>query len=423
MSNPFKRTSPSVNNTRPKLTKNYIAGKSGNDFLGQLRETQDRQVYQTDIIGGKKTWQAVVMEENAVAAPSGLTLTRTNGEEAKIISCKARIPLLTEWLPDIDAPAIIDCLPSYSTVVAATNTSQPSKGDIVEVNVNEFMVQKYDGGTINFTSPADVHGLPQHMSARNSLCKEPTAPGMIDKAKALVGDLIEKAKTGALSLVGADSPKKNNSSYTTKPTPPTAQTGNNTRLPPPAATNPDPSQATPPANLKCGTIYNLKNLPTSDTKNTGPNTTTDSDPNGEYPAYPLSSEHRLTSRFGKRVDPVSRKVVRMHKGVDFGCPTGTHVLATLPGVVVAAKNDPGGGGLYVKIRHSEHGGYYSLYMHCDRLLVRAGQKVKKGDQIAFSGNTGRGTGPHLHFETRTGPTSTSCIDPVAFLKTKLVRGK
>ena len=226
-----------------------------------------------------------------------------------------------------------------------------------------------------------------------------------------------------MSLVGQDNPKKNDSSYGTKTQKPSPQADTKNSSRPPAGTDPDPSQSSPPSTLKCGTIYNLKNLPKSDTRNTGPNTTSDSDPQGEYPAYPLSSEFPLTSRFGLRVDPVSRKVKRMHKGVDFGCPIGIHVLATLDGTVVASQMDPGGGGLYVKIRHSDYGGYYSLYLHCDKLLVRVGQKVKKGDQIAFSGNTGRGTGPHLHFEARTGPTKKSCIDPISFLKTKLVRNK
>jgi hypothetical protein len=69
--NPFKKQSYSVNNVRPKLKRNYTSGKSGNDFLSQLRDTQDKQVYQTNIIGNKTSFQAIVMRENAVAAPRG----------------------------------------------------------------------------------------------------------------------------------------------------------------------------------------------------------------------------------------------------------------------------------------------------------------------------------------------------------------
>jgi murein DD-endopeptidase MepM/ murein hydrolase activator NlpD len=102
-----------------------------------------------------------------------------------------------------------------------------------------------------------------------------------------------------------------------------------------------------------------------------------------------------------------------HTGVDFPVPTGTSVKAVAGGRVVSA----GWGGAYgyqVVIRHSD--GRYSQYAHLSALTVRTGQQVTSGQRIARSGSTGNSTGPHLHFEVRTGPGYGSDIDPLAYLR-------
>ena len=102
-----------------------------------------------------------------------------------------------------------------------------------------------------------------------------------------------------------------------------------------------------------------------------------------------------------------------HTGVDFSVGAGTPVKAVTDGEVVSA----GWGGAYgnqVVIRHAD--GRYSQYAHLSQLTVSAGQRVGAGDQIGLSGSTGNSTGPHLHFEVRTGPDYGSDIDPVAYLK-------
>lgn len=102
-----------------------------------------------------------------------------------------------------------------------------------------------------------------------------------------------------------------------------------------------------------------------------------------------------------------------HTGVDFPVPTGTSVKAMSSGTVVTA----GWGGAYgyqIVIRHSD--GKYSQYGHLSALHVRAGQRVGEGQRIARSGATGNVTGPHLHFEVRTGPEYGSDIDPLAYLR-------
>ncbi|GAA2414596.1 hypothetical protein GCM10010420_50340 [Streptomyces glaucosporus] len=102
-----------------------------------------------------------------------------------------------------------------------------------------------------------------------------------------------------------------------------------------------------------------------------------------------------------------------HTGEDFAAGTGTPVKAVTNGTVVSA----GWGGAYgnqVVIRHDD--GRYSQYGHLSSMSVAAGQKVSVGQQIGAVGSTGNSTGPHLHFEVRTGPGYGSDINPLAYLR-------
>ncbi|MFD8984241.1 peptidoglycan DD-metalloendopeptidase family protein [Streptomyces sp. NPDC059564] len=104
-----------------------------------------------------------------------------------------------------------------------------------------------------------------------------------------------------------------------------------------------------------------------------------------------------------------------HTGVDFVASTGTTVKAVGAGTVVSA----GWGGAYgneVIIKHAD--GKYSQYGHLSQLSVSVGQSVTAGQRIGLSGATGNVTGPHLHFEIRTGPAYGSDIDPLAYLRSK-----
>ncbi|WP_327371459.1 M23 family metallopeptidase [Streptomyces sp. NBC_01217] len=101
-----------------------------------------------------------------------------------------------------------------------------------------------------------------------------------------------------------------------------------------------------------------------------------------------------------------------HTGIDFPVFTGTSVKAITSGTVVTA----GWGGAYgnqVVIKHAD--GRYSQYGHLSSISVSAGRTVSTGQQIGLSGATGNVTGPHLHFEVRTGPAYGSDIDPIAYL--------
>jgi len=105
---------------------------------------------------------------------------------------------------------------------------------------------------------------------------------------------------------------------------------------------------------------------------------------------------RLTSGFGVRRHPILG-YTKMHKGVDFGAPTGTPVMASGNGVIEKAEWY-GGYGRYVRVKHGNS--YSTAYAHLSRFArgIRPGVRVRQGQVIAYVGTTGRSTGPHLHYE-------------------------
>ncbi|MBX2796568.1 MAG: M23 family metallopeptidase [Myxococcales bacterium] len=97
-----------------------------------------------------------------------------------------------------------------------------------------------------------------------------------------------------------------------------------------------------------------------------------------------------------RLDPFTG-AHRHHDGVDIAAPEGTAVHATRDGIVRSVKEDPGYGHVVI-LDHG--GGRETRYAHCATILVTAGERVSRGDKIATVGQSGRATGPHLHFEVR-----------------------
>jgi murein DD-endopeptidase MepM/ murein hydrolase activator NlpD len=111
---------------------------------------------------------------------------------------------------------------------------------------------------------------------------------------------------------------------------------------------------------------------------------------------PLSSKQMkgISSGFGMRIHPIYGNV-RMHTGIDMNAGTGTPIYATGNGTVVSTGWD-GGYGYAVVIDHGF--GYQTRYGHCSKMLVKPGQKVVRGQEIALVGQTGDATGPHVHYE-------------------------
>jgi murein DD-endopeptidase MepM/ murein hydrolase activator NlpD len=119
----------------------------------------------------------------------------------------------------------------------------------------------------------------------------------------------------------------------------------------------------------------------------------------------------IVSGYGMRQHPVL-KVRKMHSGVDFLVRPGTPVVSTGDGQVRRATFSPAYGN-FVEIRHPE-AGYFTRYAHLSEVAddIRRGTTVKRGDTIGYSGNTGRSTGPHLHYEVHS--LSGRALDPMRF---------
>jgi len=120
---------------------------------------------------------------------------------------------------------------------------------------------------------------------------------------------------------------------------------------------------------------------------------------------------RITDEFGYRKDPFTRRT-RFHAGLDIGADMGSDIVASAGGKVIMAEYTRGYGRA-VKIDHGR--GLVTLYGHASKLLVKAGDTVKKGDVIAKVGSSGRSTGPHLHFEVLLYNTA---VDPLQYLDKK-----
>ena len=118
---------------------------------------------------------------------------------------------------------------------------------------------------------------------------------------------------------------------------------------------------------------------------------------------------RLSSSFGRRSAP-TKGASTYHQGIDWAVPRGTAVYASSGGTVTKA-GWGSGYGYVVYIRHPD--GWETRYAHLNKVLVSAGQTVKQGQKIALSGNTGRSTGPHLHFEIRANGTA---VNPLKYLQ-------
>jgi murein DD-endopeptidase MepM/ murein hydrolase activator NlpD len=125
---------------------------------------------------------------------------------------------------------------------------------------------------------------------------------------------------------------------------------------------------------------------------------------GKFAGYIWPAKGMLTSPYGWRWG-------RMHKGIDIAAPIGTPIVSAAPGKVITAGWNDGGYGNLVEVKHAD--GSVTLYGHNNRILVKVGQQVAQGQQIAEMGSTGFSTGPHSHFEVHL--PGQGAVNPVAYL--------
>ena len=123
--------------------------------------------------------------------------------------------------------------------------------------------------------------------------------------------------------------------------------------------------------------------------------------------YPITG--RITSSFGKRVDPLNSRTA-FHDGIDIVNRQGSEIKATADGIVVECGYN-GTYGWYVKLDHGNS--FISMYAHNKKLLVKKGDIIMRGQIVSYLGNTGRSTGPHLHYEIRY---KNKPINPIKFMR-------
>lgn len=132
-------------------------------------------------------------------------------------------------------------------------------------------------------------------------------------------------------------------------------------------------------------------------------------------SWPISSSspnyNVITSYFGNRVVPVAGATAN-HNGIDIGVYSGTPVYSAADGYVAGVGYNSARG-YWVMVKHADN--LYTFYQHLNSYVVSTGANVKRGQLIAYSGNTGISSGPHLHFEVRTGPGDWDLVDPLNYV--------
>ncbi|MDR2934738.1 MAG: M23 family metallopeptidase [Candidatus Adiutrix sp.] len=135
----------------------------------------------------------------------------------------------------------------------------------------------------------------------------------------------------------------------------------------------------------------------------------------------LPLNNPISSRFGLRQSPFgSRRSIDFHRGLDIPAPPGTTIHAPADGTVLACGNSGNGYGLMMTIDHGY--GLVTRYGHLERILVEPGQTILRGQPVAKSGNTGRSTGPHLHYEILLGGVAADPLELLAAVSPTLSRG-
>jgi murein DD-endopeptidase MepM/ murein hydrolase activator NlpD len=137
------------------------------------------------------------------------------------------------------------------------------------------------------------------------------------------------------------------------------------------------------------------------------------------PGETLAGRQRITSPYGVRVDPITKKPGHFHKGVDLEAAEGTKILAFAKGRVIFAGAGNQASGNMVKVAHGPDDRLVTMYLHLSKILVSVGDIVQPGQVIGLAGQTGQVTGPHLHFIMKY---DSKTIDPTPFLKDRIVVG-
>lgn len=130
-------------------------------------------------------------------------------------------------------------------------------------------------------------------------------------------------------------------------------------------------------------------------------------PNGN----PVKGKYRISDGYGYRIHPITKKR-QFHRGLDFAANRKTPIVTTADGIVGFVQDrNRGTYGRVIRVYHNY--GFRTIYAHLNKTFVKSGDIVKKGQVIGLSGNSGRSTGPHLHYEIKHG---NKVLNPYSFLK-------
>ena len=114
------------------------------------------------------------------------------------------------------------------------------------------------------------------------------------------------------------------------------------------------------------------------------------------PVMDLDWRKKISSNFGERVHPITKER-KFHNGVDIAVPTGTSLYSAVNGTVIDSHYSTSAGNM---ITIQTETGWKVTFMHMDSRVISQGEKVKQGQLVGYSGNTGNSTGPHLHLEVK-----------------------
>ena len=436
-----------------------------------LKRQQVKSLQNESYDGSTEFFGTIIRVEDVVQSNLAFRVF-TLGQSSKYYAVRVRIPELHDGqLPPIphkesgrNKDGVIDLHPLFE----GSSTRVPNVGDGIRVSFidrNNSSIRSGNGRILEII-PAATKGIegfnaytPDNTGKSASSCFTcGSAPGPALSYNDKLIEAIERYESKSVA-----NPKKTPSSYKTsdddgtrtvteerQQTQSAPAKGNNTSNRP----EDDTASGSPPdPGNQCGVVTTVGSTtpPPQAILSQGvtENTVLPLDPIANVPCK------RLSSKFGMRFHPTEH-VYKGHKGVDYADgrkPNNRNgrrdpkcvinfkpCYSSLDGVVVAAmtqgtgidafkvtRNTPGnrggkpsGAGKYVKIKHSQYGELYTLYMHLSAITVKRGQKVKRGDQLGLMDNTGGSSGPHLHYEVRRGGAfGKSAIDPEVFLRTPL----
>lgn len=358
-----------------------------------------------ELLKANKITNPKLLKANQKIEIPGTYVAAANSSQEKIVT--AKMPKIEVGLanPQVfpSTPVALDTTVERSSKVelAIANTSSKEIDSQAQVEVNSIYVEKLK---------ADVDRLQEEYHDDRDLGVERTT----DSSSPIIVSEDGFASSPKLSLDRKETPTLYADSRInkTKSAEPELEIEIEDKTQPQQSDQSDDNVATAPDDIDTNNYNPALETPVG--KPVSPSLPPLSSPDRYLPDIPATFNGYIWPAKGVLTSGYGWRWGRMHKGIDIGAAVGTPVFASASGEVISAGWNSGGYGNLVKVKHAN--GSITFYAHNSKVLVRAGQIVEQGQQIAALGNTGRSTGPHLHFEVR--PDGQKAANPIAFLPKK-----